>query len=183
MRAPVCFPALLLCSASLRPVTQNRAAVEAFSTMTILSHAWVTEDHLILGTNTGTLALVNGTDLAVASLDCDPAHYGDTTPINCIAVTSRGFMIGGDGYVKVYYASDGPSDGAGGSGGDSEYALAHTLTPVIPAPVMHIAVEAQNESAMVCVTATNQIYTLDNMQRLSGSRIFFWVFDFLLFVC
>jgi hypothetical protein len=92
-----------------------------------VSHAWLSDERLVVGTDTGGLLVIEGSELkAVLSINAAPPSEGDKpNGVACISVYSKGFAIGGDdGTLSLFE----PTDTGAMYGPAPLLARGHTLT-------------------------------------------------------
>ncbi|KAL8270976.1 hypothetical protein Esti_005097 [Eimeria stiedai] len=72
------------------------------------SHAWLSDDSLVVASHNGDLTLLDGTGDLVASLSCSP---GVADVLRCVVPTSTGFVCGGAGAsIRLYEKSQDPKE-------------------------------------------------------------------------
>ena len=73
-----------------------------------VSHAWLSDERLVVGTDTGGLLVIEGSELKVAlSINTSPPIEGEKNGVACICVYSKGFAVGSyDGTLSLFEPTD-----------------------------------------------------------------------------
>eukprot|EP00944_MAST-04C_sp_MAST-4C-sp1_P009277 g9277.t1 len=139
------------------PTMSNASGTEKY-----LCHAWLPEDKVIVGTDGGSIVLLEGGNFS-GVLPCSPS---DGNPIRTLAVYSRGFISGGDNAaVRIFELAE-----------DGEYSVLKTLKihKHENARVCSIAISPTEDQAVV-TTSDCQMFTLmlDNLEMMKETDMNF----------